>query len=250
MSARRDGVHLRSIDTRPFIIKDDLRMPDVLHMTRWGDWGYSTWCTNENEAIQEAMCSKSRGRKILGEHEADISTHPWLVFNLRLTAPQVCALLNDFNIVIGTERKNRKTWRIQQDIVIADIVKGGGYMKKTIVAPNDQVWRVSGIFSSSTLARGECDICRRSRYDMLTFEGQCARCYERSALAHAPDPGMAAENAGAEQDMGDEAEPDAEVLDPHDDAEMAFDALQLGYTARDGQRKPKNTKNKMAEVEI
>ena len=85
---------------------------------------------------------------------------------------------------------------------------------------------------------------------MLTFEGQCARCYERSALAHAPDPGMAAENAGAAHDMRDEAEPDAEVLDPHDDAGMAFDALRLGYTARDGQRKPKNTKNKMAEVEI
>ena len=109
MQTREPGIHLRSVDTRPFIIRDDLRMPDVLHMTRWGDWGYSTWCADADEAIQEAMCSKSRGRKILGDHEEDISAHPWLVFNMHMSATQVCTLLNDFNIVIGTERKSRKT---------------------------------------------------------------------------------------------------------------------------------------------
>ena len=71
-----------------------------------------------------------------------------------------------------------------------------------------------------------------------------------SALAHAPDPEVEADDEGAVHAMMDEAEPGAEALAPHEDAGMAFDGFRLGYADRDGQRKPKNTKNKMAEVEI
>ena len=177
MRTDEPGIHLRSVDTRPFTVKDELGLPDVLQMTRWGDWEYSTWCANANDAIQEAMCSKSRGRKILGDYESDISMHPWLVFNLNMSAPQVCALLNDFTIVVGTERKNRKTWRIHQDIVIAEILRGGGYLKKMIIAPQDQSWDVDGIYSYSELRKGMCGTCRRSGPHMLTFEKKCAWCY-------------------------------------------------------------------------
>ena len=74
-------------DTTDFIVDDQEipTQPEHLRTTRWGQWGYSTWCANVDDAMTEALNSNSRGWKRVPGNTYDQTKETWwIVFGLEL----------------------------------------------------------------------------------------------------------------------------------------------------------------------
>ena len=175
-------------DARPFWINDacDPKLPEWLYVTRWGDWGYSTWCPDLGTAIKEAGNSKSRGwRRINGMDYNQLTETWWIVFELTLCAEQVCGLMNGFKMTCNIERKGVTSWRISEDIFIPRIQANGGLVHKHIA----HGWGTAIFhnFNNFTIGlsifKGDCTSCKR--FGPLCAR-QCAQCWNNKVVPPAP----------------------------------------------------------------
>ncbi len=175
-------------DARPFLINDacDPKLPDWLFTSRWGDWGYSTWCNDIGTALKEAGNSKSRGwKRINGMDYNQLSEAWWIVFELTLNAEQVCDLMNRFKITCNIERKGVPSWRISEDIFIPNIQANGGMVYKHIVHGwGTAVFRYYNNFTAGlSIFKGDCICCKR--HEPLCA-CQCAQCWNNCVVLPVP----------------------------------------------------------------
>ena len=175
-------------DTRPFVIDDasDPKLPDWLNTTRWGEWGYSTWCKDIDAALKEAGNSKSRGwRRINGMDYNQLHDAWWIVLELILCADQVCDLTNRAKITCNIERKGIPTWRISEDIYIPNLRADGGLVQKHVVHGwGKAVFQDFDRFTPGlTIFKGDCISCKR--HGPLCAQ-QCAQCWNNHAIPPAP----------------------------------------------------------------
>ena len=178
-------------DTRPFLISDasDPKLPDWLCTTRWGEWGYSTWCRDIDTALKEAGNSKSRGwRRINGMDYNQLNEAWWVVFELILHADQVCDLINRFKITCNVERKGVPSWRISEDIYIPNLRADGGLVQKHIAHGwGTAIFQDFDKFTIGlSIFKGDCISCKR--HGPLCAR-QCAQCWNNCAIPPAPPLG-------------------------------------------------------------
>ena len=187
-------------DTHPFVIDDtnDPKLPDWLKTTRWGEWGYSTWCQNIEAALKEASNSKSRGwRRVNGMDYNQLQYAWWIVLELILPADYACDLLNRAKITCNMERKGIPTWRISEDIHIPNLRASGGLVQKHVVYGwgipfNTTVFKDFDRFTPGlTIFTGTCNSCREN--GPLCAQ-QCAQCWNNSTPPPPPDEVLAIED--------------------------------------------------------
>ena len=187
-------------DTHPFVIDDtsDPKLPDWLKTTRWGEWGYSTWCQSIEAAIKEASNSKSRGwRRVNGMDYNQLQQAWWIVVELNLCADYACDLLNRSKITCNIERKGVSSWRILEDIHIPSLRERGGLMQKHVVygwgTPfNTTVFLNFDRFTLGlTIHTGTCNSCKMNR---PLCAQQCAQCWNNSITPPPPEEALAIED--------------------------------------------------------
>ena len=182
-------------DARPFLVNDacDPQLPDWLFTTRWGEWGYSTWCNSIGTALKEAGNSKSRGWKRVPRMDYNqLSDTRWIVFEMTLCAQQVRDYLNRFKLSSHIERKGVPSWRIPEDIFVPDIQTKGGRVNKHLVKGwETAVFRCyNNITPDLDTTNGNCICCRRNA---PLCARQCSRCWNNKveptclALTQEPD---------------------------------------------------------------
>ena len=169
-------------DTHPFVIDDasDPKLPDWLKTTRWGDWGYSTWCQNIEAALKEASNSKSRGwRRINGMDYNQLQNAWWIVLELILCSDHVCDLINRAKITCNIELKGVPTWRIAEDIYIPNLrAKGGLVQKHVVYGWGTAVFQDFDKFTLGlTIFTGTCISCKK---EGPLCAQQCAQCWNNS----------------------------------------------------------------------
>ena len=187
-------------DTHPFVIDDtnNPKLPDWLRTTRWGDWGYSTWCQNMEAALREASNSKSRGwRRVNGMDYNQLQYAWWIVLEMILPADYACDLLNRSKITCNVERKGIPTWRISEDIHIPTLRLNGGLVQKHVVygwgTPFDTtVFKDFDRFTPGlTIFTGTCNSCKEN--GPLCAQ-QCAKCCNSSIPPPPPPEVLAIED--------------------------------------------------------
>ena len=175
-------------DIRPFVIDDtsDPKLPDWLNTTRWGEWGYSTWCKDIEAALKEAGNSKSRGwRRINGMDYNQLQNAWWIVLELILCSDQVCDLTNRAKITCNIERKGIPTWRISEDIYIPNLRADGGLVQKHVVHGwGTAVFQDFDRFTPGlTIFTGACISCKKN--GPLCAQ-QCAQCWNNHSIPPPP----------------------------------------------------------------
>ena len=162
------GLALHTADGTLMIVDDEKRLPSVLHRAAWGNQGYSTWCSSPQHAVDVAidMCKMTDSVDVL-------ESQPWMVLELCMSSSQICAMLNDYVIEKGANH----TWRISTDIYLPSVIKGGGYIGKTIYGPHSQCWREPAISADSHMERGMCCKCKHNAPLVFLFEKLCHKCY-------------------------------------------------------------------------
>ena len=168
------GLALFTADNTLMIVDDAKRLPSVLHRAAWGDQGYSTWCPSPQHAVDVAI----EACKATDSAEA-LELQPWMVFELCMSSSQTCAMLNDYMIEKGVQH----TWRISTDLYLPNVIKGGGYVGKSIYGPRGQCWREPDISSDSHMERGMCCKCKCASSHVFLFEKLCHKCYSSQNLS-------------------------------------------------------------------
>ena len=179
-------------DMTDFTVDDENipAQPEHLHTSRWGQWGYSTWCSDIDDAITEAVNSKSRGwRRIPGNTQAQTKESWWIVFGLELGVMQIREYLSRFKLTSNVERKGVSAWRIMEDINVREIEINGGKLTKTIVKGRGQhsraIWSRVPIIPDVMAEQGRCARC--DKHNPLYWQ-VCAECYARPRRAHGRSP--------------------------------------------------------------
>ena len=168
-------------DMSDFVVDDQEvpTQPEYLRTSRWGQWGYSTWCANIDDAVTEALNSNSRGwKRVPGNTYEQTKEKWWIVFGLELGAMQIRDYLQRFKLTSNVERKKISAWRIMEDINVREIEEQGGRLTKTIVkgrGPQRRaMWCRVPVIPTVMAENGRCPQCQL--YNPLYWE-MCAECY-------------------------------------------------------------------------
>ena len=134
----------------------------------WGQYGWSTWCYNLEDAIKEAIASNSRGPTM--EVDKQIPIH-WLIMEMEMSLSKIPHLLKKGLITTGKERNNISSLRMHGNIP-------GNWITTLHMAVQwemtHKTWADIKLSDWKKVTDGFCRVCGKKE---VTWDAYCASCW-------------------------------------------------------------------------